>query len=127
VVFAGDLPGRAEFFETIDIFVAPALRDGFGHDLLEAMARGLPVIATAAGAIFEQVEDGKTGLLAPPQSASALAVALERYLDAPGAAWEIGKKAAEVVDRFPVERLTDALLERYEHVVGSGSRRLRSV
>lgn len=127
VVFAGDLPGRAEFFDTVDIFVAPGLRDGFGHDLLEAMARGLPILATAAGAVFEQVEDGKTGLLAPPQDAPALAAALARYLDAPDLAREVGKRAAEVVDRFPVERLVDALLESYEHVASSGSRRLRTI
>jgi glycosyltransferase involved in cell wall biosynthesis len=116
-VFAGDLPGRAEFFETIDVFVAPGLRDGFGHDLLEAMARGLPVIATAAGNVFEQVEDGRTGLLAPPQDARALAAALLRYLDAPPAARETGTRAAaEVLDRFPIQRLVDALVESYERV-----------
>lgn len=116
-VFAGDLPGRAEVFETIDIFVAPTLRDGFSHDLLEAMARGIPVIATAAGAVFEQVQDGRTGLLAPPQDAPALAAALARYLGDPASAREIGHRAAaEVIDRFPIQRLVDALAERYERV-----------
>ncbi len=117
-VFPGDLPGRAELFETIDVFVAPALRDGCGHDLLEAMARGLPVVATAAGTVFEQVEDGRTGLLAPPQDTNALALALARCLDDPGAARAMGERAAaEVVDRFPVARLVDAVAGSYEQVV----------
>jgi glycosyltransferase involved in cell wall biosynthesis len=125
-IFSGDLPGREEFFQAIDVFVAPALRDGFGHDLLEAMARGLPVVASGAGAVFEQVEDGVTGLLAAPQDKSALAQALARLLGDRDAARKMGDKArAAVVDGFPVKDLVDGVIEAYERVATARADRER--
>jgi glycosyltransferase involved in cell wall biosynthesis len=116
-IFAGDLPGRSEFFETIDVFVAPAMREGFGHDLLEAMAWGRPVVAAGSGAIFEHVEDGVTGLLAPPSDGPALAVALARMLTDKEEARAMGRRAREsVAHRFPVERLVDETVRVYERV-----------
>jgi glycosyltransferase involved in cell wall biosynthesis len=119
-IFAGDLPGRAEFFDAIDVFVAPALRDGFGHDLLEAMARALPVVATAAGSVFEQIEDEKTGLLAPPQDVPALAAAIARLLGDRAAARAMGERAREAVGTsFSIERLVDEVLPEYERAVAA--------
>ena len=90
------------------------VREGFGHDLLEAMARGRPVIATGAGAIFEHVQDGVTGLLAPQKDAPALAQAIGRLLAGPAEARAMGGRArAAVGTRFPVERLVDQTLRVY--------------
>ncbi|MBI3726656.1 glycosyltransferase [bacterium] len=114
-ILAGDLPGRGELFSAISIFVAPGARESFGHDLLEAMARALPIVAVGAGATFEQVEDGLSGLLVPDEDASALASALARLLANPAEARALGERArAAVGARFPVKRLVDETLEAYE-------------
>ncbi len=66
-----------ELYAMADIFVLPTLADCFPLAVQEAMAAGLPVVASDVGAIGEAVCDGETGLLTPPGDAAALAAALE--------------------------------------------------
>lgn len=82
VIVAGNLP-YAEALRHIaaaDLFVSPSRQEGFGLAIAEAMALGVPVVAAAAGAVPEVVEDGVSGLLAPPDEPEALANAVERVL-----------------------------------------------
>ena len=69
-------------FAAADVFVQPSLSEGLPLAVLEAMANGLPVVATRVGGIPEAVVDGKTGLLVPPGDPAALAAALAAVLDA---------------------------------------------
>jgi glycosyltransferase involved in cell wall biosynthesis len=62
------------------VFVLPSRQEGLGSVLLQAMAAGLPVVATAVGGIPEIVRDGSTGLLVPPRDSAALAAAVVRVL-----------------------------------------------
>jgi glycosyltransferase involved in cell wall biosynthesis len=80
VAFRGRLsPGAlAEAYRSADVFVAPSRWEGFGMALLDALLHGLPVVASAVGAIPELVEHGDNGLLVPPGNPAALAAALER-------------------------------------------------
>lgn len=64
----------------LDIFVLPSLAEGMSNAILEAMASGLPVVATRVGGNPELVQDGVTGALVPPRSSEALAAALAQYL-----------------------------------------------
>jgi len=75
------------------VFVLPSLWEGFGIVLLEAMAFGLPVIATSTGAIPELVEDGVNGLVVPPRDSQALARAISRLLDSPTLRMTLGHNA----------------------------------
>ena len=68
----------------LDIFILPSLGEGISNAILEAMATGLPVVATHVGGNPELVDDGVTGFLVPSRSTSSLAAALQRYLDDPG-------------------------------------------
>ena len=80
VTFTGALP-RADVikhYASADIFVLPSLFEPFGIVLLEAMAAGLPIVASGVGGIVDVVETGRTGLLVPPANPQALAGAIER-------------------------------------------------
>ena len=68
----------------LDVFILPSLGEGISNAILEAMATGLPVVATHVGGNPELVDDGVTGFLVPSRSTSSLAAALQRYLDDPG-------------------------------------------
>lgn len=69
-----------EFLVRAHVYVSPSLGEGFGLAVLDAMDRGLPVVATEAGALPELIENEKTGLLVPPRNPSALAAALRRTI-----------------------------------------------
>jgi len=69
-----------KLYNKADIFVLPSLFEGFGNVITEAMASGLPVIATKVGAISEIVIDGKTGFLVPSKDSTALADAITKLI-----------------------------------------------
>src|SRR5207247_1768501 len=73
VVFLGLRRDVPMVLAALDLFVQPSIYEGFGLSLLEAMAAGLPVVASRVGGIPELIEDGRTGLLVPPQDSMALA------------------------------------------------------
>jgi glycosyltransferase involved in cell wall biosynthesis len=79
---AGDLPRREMpgFWNSVAIAAVPSLREAFGLVALEAMACGLPVVASAVGGLREIVIEGESGLLLPPGDAGRLAEALLRLL-----------------------------------------------
>jgi glycosyltransferase involved in cell wall biosynthesis len=64
----------------MDVFAFPSRLEGSPNAILEAMATGLPIVATRIGGIVDLLEDGRTGLLVPPGDAEALATALGRIL-----------------------------------------------
>ena len=100
-----------------DLFVQPSLREGLPISLLEAMAVGLPIVATAVGGVPEALEHGDAGLLVPPADAPALAAALREALARPAQDLHHGAAAAEEARaRYDVERQAAALLDLYRSV-----------
>jgi glycosyltransferase involved in cell wall biosynthesis len=106
VVFAGvrrDIPG---LLPLMDLFVLPSLYEGFGIAILEAMAAGRPVLATAVGGIPEVVVHGETGLLVPPGDPVALADALRELLAHPERAQALGLRGRERArEKFRIESI----------------------
>jgi len=95
----------------LDVFALPSLAEGISNTILEAMATGLPVIATDVGGNAELVEAGVTGRVIPSNDVAALADALARYADAPGSAHRHG-----LAGRARAERLygIDAMVAQYD-------------
>jgi glycosyltransferase involved in cell wall biosynthesis len=73
--------GLVRHYNQAEMAVCPSLYEGFGLPAAEAMACGLPVVATTGGALPEVVEDGVTGILVPPGDAPALAKAMRTLMD----------------------------------------------
>jgi glycosyltransferase involved in cell wall biosynthesis len=97
-----------------DIFVLSSLSEGFPVSILEAMAAGLPVVATAVGGVAEAVVDGETGLLVPAADPDALAEALDRLVADPGLQRRYGEAGrARALRFFDVPRYRAAHLDLY--------------
>lgn len=86
-------PKLIDLYRNSNIFVMPSLYETFGISCIEAMAFGLPVIATTAGALAELVDDGVTGLCVPPNDALALAEAVLQLVRDPSLRQRLGSIA----------------------------------
>jgi glycosyltransferase involved in cell wall biosynthesis len=116
--FLGPRRDVPDLLQAMDIFVLPSYSEGVSLALLEAMAAGRPVIASAVGGTPEVVTDGLTGLLIPPRDAAALAGALERLLGDPAGAKKLGEKARKHVEEsYSLERLGREINEIYQELV----------
>jgi glycosyltransferase involved in cell wall biosynthesis len=85
-----DVPG---FLAGLDIAVLPSRAEGMSNAVLEYMAAGRPIVATAVGATPDLIIDGEHGLLVPPEDAPALAAAIDRLLRDPELAGRLGAAA----------------------------------
>ncbi|HEV2054416.1 MAG TPA: glycosyltransferase family 4 protein [Methylomirabilota bacterium] len=102
-----------------DVLVQPSLDEGFGLAALEAMAAGLPVVATRVGGLPEVVEEGSTGLLVASADPSSLATALERLLRNPDLGSAMGAAGRERARaHFSVERMVTSIAEIYASLAG---------
>jgi glycosyltransferase involved in cell wall biosynthesis len=113
-VFHGPLdpPALSVLFARASLFALPTLREAFGLAFLEAMAFGLPVVATSIGAIPEIVVDGETGVLVPPRDPAALAAACVSLLGDPARARRLGEAGrARAAERFGWDRAAARMLE----------------
>jgi sugar transferase (PEP-CTERM/EpsH1 system associated) len=98
----------------LDLFVLPSVGEGISNAILEAMATGLPVVATRVGGNGELVSDGLTGRLIEPRSTAALAQAIRQYLDAPLLAKMHGRAARGRAERdFSLERMLAGYSDLY--------------
>jgi glycosyltransferase involved in cell wall biosynthesis len=103
-----------------DLYVHPALMEGFGIAVLEAMAMGKPVVATRTGGLPEIVEDGVTGLLVPAGDSAALAVNVLKLLEDPDRALTMGHAGWQRArDQFSWSAMLAELTSGYTQVARS--------
>jgi glycosyltransferase involved in cell wall biosynthesis len=114
VEFTGTVP-MAEVVGRFRVFVLPSLFENCPLSLMEAMAAGVPAIASAVGGVPELV--GDAGVTVPPSDPAALEAALEALLDDPAGAADLGRRGRERIARdFSAARNAEALLDLYERV-----------
>ena len=115
VIFAGFQTDVFKYLRTMDLFVLPSRTEGFGIVLLEAMAAGLPVVATKVGGIPEIVVDNDTGLLVEPGSWQDLSEAMLKLLSDPSALRTMGHKGQErVMTHFSESKFVTAHEDFYD-------------
>lgn len=121
VRWAGARPDVTALLPGAEIFVHPALDDPFPTVVLEAMAAGLPVVATTVDGIPEMIASGRHGLLVPASDASALALALNQLLANADARAALGAEARRVaLERFSAAVWVRALRHIYERSLSPG-------
>jgi sugar transferase (PEP-CTERM/EpsH1 system associated) len=106
--FAGERTDVVPILQGLDCFVLPSLAEGVSNTILEAMACGLPVVATRVGANAELVEQNLTGRTVPAADSDALAHEIAAYFATPGLARQHGQAARRRVERrFSLERMVE--------------------
>jgi glycosyltransferase involved in cell wall biosynthesis len=102
----------------MDLYVQPSLNEGMGRALIEAMAAGVPVVATRVGGIPAVVQDRRNGLLVPPGDAHTLASALLALLESPELARTLAAAAIRTVgERFGAGAMVQAIESQYDHAL----------
>jgi sugar transferase (PEP-CTERM/EpsH1 system associated) len=123
VVFPGTVDCVADLLNAMDIFVLPTLMEGMSNTLLEALAVGLPVVATRVGGNPEVVADGVCGYLFTPQDVPGLVSQLRTLLREPRLRSEFGRAARErALRQFSLE----GMLRRYRDLYLDLAMRRRS-
>lgn len=122
VIFLGHREDVPELLSACDIFVLPSLHEALGLSVLEAMAAGRPVVATAVGGLKETVSDGVNGLLVPPRDGMSLAAAIRRLISEPELAKSLAENANNLAVRdFSVENMVDGVTGVYEELLSNQS------
>jgi glycosyltransferase involved in cell wall biosynthesis len=122
VLFLGAIPrpDMLRWYATADIFCLPSLYEGFPVAILEAMAAGLPVVSTTVSGIPEAVADGATGLLVPPENATALAAALDRLAGNEVLRERMGEAGRRRVrETFAISKVCAAYMDQWQKLVDS--------
>jgi sugar transferase (PEP-CTERM/EpsH1 system associated) len=114
VTMAGRQLDVVPWLDRMDLFVMGSRREGISNTILEAMAAGLPVVATRTGGNHEIVEEGVTGALAEPRSSEALANAMLPYVLNGAMREEHGRAARQrAVSQFSLERMIASYAKLY--------------
>ena len=115
-----DMSLVAQYYRASDIYMHVAKAETFPNTILEAMACGVPVIASNVGGIPEQVDDGITGLLIPAQNAELMAQSANLLLRDSDLRKKMGNAAIQrVKDRFTLVRQVEQYLQWYGEILNS--------
>jgi glycosyltransferase involved in cell wall biosynthesis len=120
VVLAGERADVAGLLPAFDVFALPSRYEGLPTAVVEAIAAGVPVVATAVNAVADVVVPGETGLLVPPQRPDLMAAAVRFLLDRPAEAVRMATAARNrLADTYSLASLGEALTAAYRPGAGS--------
>jgi glycosyltransferase involved in cell wall biosynthesis len=115
IIFCGEQPDVLPYLQASDIFVLPSVAEGMPNALLEAMACGLPCVATRIGGNEELITDGINGLLVDPHDPSGLSRALMGLLDHSAEAARLGREARRTIETtYSMARVADDYVRLYQ-------------
>jgi len=121
VTLAGHDNDVKPYFAAADLYLMPSHSEGSPNALLEAMAGGIPAIASNVGGIPEMIVDGISGILLPPRNPEALANAIARLVENADEARRLAANAVQATAKFTYEAHYQATIEVYQRVLGIGS------
>lgn len=115
VRFLGSIPNNniPKYLADADCFCLPSLKEGFGIVILEAMAAGLPVVATKIGGILDLIEDNKTGLLVEPKNSEEISQAVFKIYSQPDFAQKLVQNAKINLERYNWQNIVQRVYEIY--------------
>ncbi|MBJ6725363.1 glycosyltransferase [Geomesophilobacter sediminis] len=117
VGYQGDPHRVARFYRAADVYLHAAHADTFPTTVLEALACGTPVIATAVGGIPEQIDEGESGFLVPPGDPGAMAERIRQLQGNPALRCRMGEYAAAAARRrFSLTRMVDDYIDWYQMI-----------
>jgi glycosyltransferase involved in cell wall biosynthesis len=112
VIFLPPSPNVMQFYAAADAYVGPSLEDAYGLPIIEAMACGLPVIASSRAGAHEIITDGADGIiLRDPQNAEELAAALRSLITNPSLCAQLGEHATRTAQNHTWDRNAQATWE----------------
>jgi len=118
VWWLGEREDVPELIRAMDVLLLPSWEEPFGRAVIEAMALGVPVVATDVGGPREVIEDGREGYLVSPRRPADWAAAIARIGSARGRGEAMGRAGRERVERsFTIERHVHATLDVYERAI----------
>jgi sugar transferase (PEP-CTERM/EpsH1 system associated) len=118
VWFSGERDDVPAVMRSLDCFVLPSLAEGISNTILEAMASGLPVIATRVGANADLIADGISGRLVPRADSEALAREILAYMADPAMARRHGRAGRQTVERrFSLDRMVGEYERLYRRML----------
>ncbi|MFL6280146.1 MAG: glycosyltransferase [Vicinamibacterales bacterium] len=114
VEFLGHRDDVPSLLAAADAFVLPSRSEAFPNSVIEAMAAGLPVVASAVGGLLDLIDGGRTGLLVAPSDVEALTSALRFLIENPARAASMGRAArTEIQQRYSFDRMVSAFERLY--------------
>lgn len=119
IKFAGfvDESKKVLYYKSADIFVHPSIYEIFGIVNLEAMACGVPIVASKVGGIPDVVKNGENGLLVPPRDSEALADAIIHLLENEDIRVKMGKNGRKKVENYSWKRIAEETEKLYEGLI----------
>ena len=124
IIWLGERNDIPELLRCFDLFVQTSIFEGMSNTILEAMASGLPILATDTGGNPEVVRRGENGTLVPIGGVRELSVALQRYLSDPALRHGHGfNSRARAVDCFDLSLMAARYAEMYEALISSDQKR----
>ena len=115
VTLAGFIPDAEHYLSAFDCFILPSLKEGLPYAIMEAMAAGLPVIATNVGGIPDLIKHDYTGILIPPKNPEAIRGAIESLIRDPMKKRQLGRQAKKHADQnFQFAKMIEDTIHLYE-------------
>jgi len=118
VHFLGFRRNIYDYIAHCNLLLMPSLHEGLPYTLLEAMALGIPIVASRVGGLAEVIQDESTGLLVPPQDSAALTRAILRIYEDPALRSRLGEQARLLQQtRYSLQAMTERYLAIYRELV----------